>query len=299
MNTPTPNLFVLGAAKSGTTTLADALRTHADIFVPELKELNFFSGDENYAKGLDWYLSTFFSHSGAFRYRADAAPSYLYYADKVAPRMSAALPGDNLKFIVVLRNPVDRAYSQYWHNRNRVQIEPLSFEEALAAEPRRTQEEEAELNRLGLLGHAYFQIGLYDNQIRVFWDHFAPRQFLVLLYEDLQLSRFVETLGLVHDFLEVRRTEMGVIHSNPASSLRSRHLDVLIRRRSAFKEVLKRYVGIERRTHLKNLLLRLNSKREQYPSMDPSTRQMLVQRFTPSIRRLELLIERDLSSWLM
>jgi len=110
-----PNFFILGSAKSGTSTLYSELIKHPNIFLAANKEPMFFSSDEKYEKGINWYLDNFFKASGRKRVRGEATPHYLYWADKVAPRMSEHFEEDKVHFAVILRNPVERAYSWYWN----------------------------------------------------------------------------------------------------------------------------------------------------------------------------------------
>lgn len=116
--------------RCGTTSLNGYLREHPEVAVSQPKEVHFF--DLHFAEGLDWYATHFPDVEGATAI-GEATPDYLYHREAVA-RIAATLP--EVKLIVMLRNPIDRAYSHYWHNRSRGR-EPLEFEEALAAEPER------------------------------------------------------------------------------------------------------------------------------------------------------------------
>ena len=109
-----PNFFILGAPKCGTTAVAKILSEHADVYVPPEKEVRFFSDDALYAQGLS-YLVDRFAEAGDVKIRCDASPQYIYNR-KVISRMQDAYGEDfrQLKFMVMLRDPVDRAYSAYW-----------------------------------------------------------------------------------------------------------------------------------------------------------------------------------------
>ena len=106
-----PNLLGLGAQRAGTTWLDGVLRGHPDIFLPSRrKEVHFF--DRYFQRGVDWY-STYFpriSLASDFKWIGEITPAYLY-DPSVPARILATLP--DCHFIVTLRNPADRAYSQY------------------------------------------------------------------------------------------------------------------------------------------------------------------------------------------
>jgi hypothetical protein len=293
-----PNLFILGVAKSGTTTLADSLRQHPEIFITPWKEPTFFSSDMNYARGMEWYLNNFFADSDGYSYRGDASPSYLYFADKVARRIKADLPGEDPKFIIVFRNPIDRAYSHYWHNVNRGLHEKLTFEQALLAEDERLKSQDKELNDLGRIRYAYRNAGLYVRQLTTFWDFFPKDRFLLLLNEDLHRSTYSQTMGLVQTFLQVPTLEINYEHSNSSYRPRSHLFQEAVRRRSLFKELLKRVIPPENRIRLKSSLLKMNAAPIAYPPMDPSTRVMLKEVFRTEIKELAAVLGRDLTAWL-
>ena len=123
-----PDYIIIGAQKGGTTSLHRYLTRHPDVGVSLRKEIHFFSS--SYDQGLDWYLAHF-PEPGEFAVVGEASTSYL--SDPEVPeRVRRAVP--NVKLIALLRNPVDRAYSQYQMN-VRKGVETLSFEEAIAQEP--------------------------------------------------------------------------------------------------------------------------------------------------------------------
>jgi hypothetical protein len=134
-----PNMFILGAAKAGTTTLYNLLKQHPQVFLSFDKEPMFFSRDDYYSRGIEWYIDTFFKNSGEFTIRSEATPHYLYWAKKVSARIHAVYASQPIKFLVILRNPIQRAYSWYWNMVSEGR-ESLSFLDALLAEERRIRE---------------------------------------------------------------------------------------------------------------------------------------------------------------
>ena len=108
-----PNFMCLGAAKSGKTTLYDILKQHPDIYLPSFKEPHFFDIHDNYNNGIDWYMKNYYSKSN-FKAIGDFTPSYFF--EKEAPKRIYDALSKDIKFIVILRHPVDRAYSHYLHS---------------------------------------------------------------------------------------------------------------------------------------------------------------------------------------
>ncbi|HYX89257.1 MAG TPA: sulfotransferase domain-containing protein [Gaiellaceae bacterium] len=183
---PLPDFLILGAQKAGTTALYAYLRRHPNITGPSWKEVSFF--DRHWARGESWYRG---NYPNVLRARGDlvgeASPSYLFH--RLAPRRVAELvPG--AKLIALLRNPVDRAYSHYQHE-VALGREPLSFEEALAAEDERTAGEEERLAAdPGYFSHAWWNYtykarGRYAEQLERWFDVFPRDRLLILPSEEL------------------------------------------------------------------------------------------------------------------
>ena len=107
-----PNFVIIGAQKSGTTSLSYYLQEHPEIYVYP-KEIHFFDDrDGTYEHGLEFY-SGFFAESQGAKAIGECTPCYIY-AEQPPERMYEAIP--NAKLILIARNPVDRAYSNYWKN---------------------------------------------------------------------------------------------------------------------------------------------------------------------------------------
>jgi hypothetical protein len=186
-----PDFLIIGAQKCGTTFLYQLLVQHPRVKSSFLKEVHYF--DLNFGKGNNWYRSNFpLQVRNNRKYiTGEASPYYLFHPH-AARRASAVVPG--AKLLVLLRNPVDRAYSHYQHQLKRVTgeaRETLTFEEAIAAEESILP---AEVNKMidneyyQSLGHrtrSYLSRGKYLDQLLV-WMRFFPRgQMLVLKSEDL------------------------------------------------------------------------------------------------------------------
>ncbi len=187
-----PNFIIGGAQKSGTTSLHSALNMHPNIFFPERpQELHFFDLDENFRKGVSWYKNHF-TRARPDQIKAQTSPLYLYDS-RSAHRIADLIP--NVKLVFILRNPVDRAYSHYWHA-VRMGQETLPFEEALAQEKDRL-----ETSYESWRNHSYIDRGFYYAQLQRFRKYFDKSQIHVITTEQLKadyanaLSKCLQFVG--------------------------------------------------------------------------------------------------------
>jgi hypothetical protein len=179
-----PDALIIGAMKSGTSSLHYYLTQHPQVIAPLRKEVHYF--DLNFGRGESWYRANF-GREGQAGVNIDSSPYYLFHP-LVPQRAHALVP--EARLVVLLRDPVRRAYSHYWHQRNKGR-ESLSFEDAIAAEPDRIDRAHELLARGEIErsdAHQYFSYlarGRYAEQLER-WLQFYPReQLLVLRFEDL------------------------------------------------------------------------------------------------------------------
>jgi hypothetical protein len=289
-----PSIFVLGVQKCGTTTVADLLSEQPEIFIPSIKETYFFCDESSFSKGIDWYLSEFYSpiSTGAARLFCDATPFYL--ASSEAMERIARYTDDSARFVVCLRDPVHRAYSAYWHQR-RLGNESLAFEEALAVE----QERIAHARSIGgrWWRHAYVEVGHYGAHLKRAFDLLGRERLLVLNEADLQDLAALQ--GRLRAFLDLpERVEVPAVdRSNGAAMPRSRFLQSLITQRSPLKRLAQAVVPRELRTALGRKLLGLNLRAVNYPPMQEGTKALLRVQFTADLAKLEGLGIRVPATW--
>jgi hypothetical protein len=205
-----PDFIIIGAQKAGTTSLFEYLRSHPGLSLPHKKEIHYF--DDNLHRGETWYRSHFptrfrkFLNSSRDRttLSGEATPYYLFHP-LVPQRVHQLVP--DARLIVLLRNPIDRAYSQY-QLEVRAGFESLSFEDALAAEKDRLEDETEKLladDRYISYVHkrfSYVTRGFYLQQILRWLEYFSRDQLLILRSEDFFenpypiLAEVVQFLGL-------------------------------------------------------------------------------------------------------
>lgn len=226
-----PDFIIAGAPRSGTTWLYVLARHHPQLAMaePMVPEPKFFLVDELWQRGVDYYSTKWFDPLPPSRMLGEKSANYLE-APQVAERMSRVLP--RVKLIFLLRNPVDRAYSNYlWSRQNGLEMEP--FERALELEEQR---ERGLLPQLRYARpHAYFLRGLYAKHLAGFFGRFPRAQILVLRHEDVA-TRPESVAADFHRFLgvdELPETALALGPINAAESARCEPLPPSLRRRLA------------------------------------------------------------------
>ncbi len=187
-----PDFIIIGAAKSGTSSLYEYIVQHPGIEplpnyknrLPTEKEIYFF--DENFSLGKFWYKS-YFSYIFSKKQMGEANPNYLYHP-LVPKRIHETIP--NCKFIIILRNPVDRAYSDY-QMKVKNKLENLVFEDAITQENSRIKGEferivEKEEFSFNFTAYSYLNRGKYIEQLERWFKIFPRNQFFILSMDELE-----------------------------------------------------------------------------------------------------------------
>ena len=283
-----PNFFVLGVPKCGTTTLHQVLMAHPHIFMTKEKEPHFFDTDTYYNRGLDRYLRDHFRGAAGFKARGEASPTYLR-SGKARDRIRGDL-GKDLRFVVILRDPVKRAWSAYLQECRRG-LETETFERALELEPTRLSRDPT--------CAAYFLGGLYARQLRVWFEAFPREHFLVLLTEDLA-ERPGAVARQAFAFLDVDPdVELPPpIPANVRGIPRHPRLAAALNRPGAMMGTLKHLVPYSTRQRVRHVLNRWNRRPfEKAPVLDPVIAHALRQRYRDDIFALEQILDCDLTMW--
>ena len=252
-----PNFMCLGAAKSGTTTLYDILRQHPDIYIPAFKEPHFFDIPENYKNGIEWYKRNYFRNANK-KIIADFTPSYFF--EKEAPKRIFKNLGRDMKFLVVFRNPVDRAYSHYLHSK-RDDHESENFEKSLELEVSRLKKHENQSDYLSYLRHSYVHQGLYAQMIDRYLQYFSLDNFLFIHFDDELLQERELTIKRILEFLEIDSSILlrTNIRSNPSSKEKSKSLKKLMNKRGWWRDVIKFMIpSVQLRQIIRNRIQRIN-----------------------------------------
>jgi hypothetical protein len=294
-----PNFLVIGTAKAGTTSLCHYLRQHPDVFVAREKESHFFlfedggpvfagpRDDEEFNKLIitdpGRYLQCF-AGAGPATARGEASVYYLY-EPRALERALAYDPG--MRFVAVLRDPVDRAFSA-WSHMMRDGREPESdFIAAVDAEHERTASGWS-------YGFRYESVGRYAQQLEAARARVPSDQMHVLLYEDL-VTRPGPTLSSLFHFLGVRDIPVNSsLVMNASGRPRLRALNQLLTQRNPVKEGLKKVLPYR----VGNVVAhRLRNWNLQTVSMAEQDRAGLRRRYDDDIVSLAGLLGRNLEEW--
>ncbi len=200
-----PDFIIPGAQKAGTSSLFAYLSQHPEVVPPVTKEAHYF--DLKYDRGEAWYRSYFplvESLKDGALITGEASPYYLFHPH-CPERIRETVPA--VKLIVLLRNPIDRAISHYFHE-VRLKFESLSMEEAFAAEEERIgpdiekMEEDPTYAGFAHQHFSYKKRGIYADQIERYRALFPPEQMLILKAEDLFADPETVTRA-VYAYLEI------------------------------------------------------------------------------------------------
>lgn len=275
-----PNFLIIGAGRSGTTSLYHYLRQHPQIFMSRIKETNYFACDgERDAfkfpiRTLDAYEALF---SKAVRERAIGEASVIYLVRRpVVDRVKEHIP--DAKLIAILRDPAERAYASYLDDFARGD-EKRDFAQVI-----RDYQKGTDVNTL------YVSTGLYHSHLTRYLSRFRHDQLLLCLYDDLKRDPMI-VLRQIFDFLEVAEDFVPntAIQYNPTGLPRSRilHAIMLHTAKARLPDPIPALGAAIRRRNLVK------------PTMPAQLRQELIAVYREDILRLQNLIQRDLMAWLL
>ncbi len=284
----------IGAERCGTTWIASCLAEHPEICFSKEKEIYFFNkldrhflkiDNLRYERGIEWYKS-FFNHCSGKSITGEFTPTYMFCPSSAA-RIKYHFP--DVKLIVTLRNPVDRAFSQYLHNIRGGVIRKMSFEKALKKY------------------NSYIEKGFYYRHLKYFFDIFPKKNIKVVLMSDIA-DNPEKVIRDIYKFLGVKHLDFRPASLfqkvNVAQEAKLQWLNFILTN----IELYLRKFKMDKILHiLEDLGIRkmafdvahfVNVKPvESYPKMKKSTHMKLRNIFLPDIVKLEKLIHKDLSLW--
>lgn len=301
-----PDFLIIGAGKSGTTSLDNYLRQHPALFLAPLKEPNFFGYEssteedlasdpaelKNYRQSvtdLPSYLNLF-KASEVGQLKGETSNSYLYHAD--APdRIKHYIP--DVKLIAILRQPAKRLWSRYLHlsRDNRLPSEHLA--------------DCMDRNSIWWRRNDLIPEGFYFRNLSRFYELFPVSQIRVYLFEELNKSGE----HVLHDIFEFLGVDASVkpkmdVRFNQSGLVKDQRLHKLIGENGQMQRFAKFVLGSKYRAARENQLLqkmvtRVRNKNLEHPKMDPAIERFLLHEvYGDDIRQLEGLLNRDLSNWL-
>ena len=292
-----PNFLIIGAAKAGTTALHEYLQQHPQIYMNPTKETNFFvfEGEEINFQGPGDEALKDFSITDLATYKAqfagvkeeiaigEACPSYLYHP-QAATKIKQYIP--DARLIVILRNPVTRAYANFLHI-VRDDREPCrDFALALQDEAERIA------NNWEWFWH-YIQIGFYGKQLKHYYEIFPSSQIKVYLYEYLK-ENAIATLQQIFRFLEVYDTFVPnmALRPNKSGMPKNKLLHQILTKPNPLKTLLKPLFPAKIRQKIQHQKLKTTQKTHE-------VRQKLLDLYSTDILQCQDMIQLDLSNWLV
>lgn len=288
-----PTMFCPGASKSGTTTLHDILQKHPQVYTGTIKEPHFFDSDD-YRRGKDFYESQYYPRGEDALIAADFTPSYLQ-EEAWGLRIREML-GDRVKMVVLLRNPVERAFSAFQFDRQR---NGGSYDEWDAILDRAVHSAPEEMPK-------FIRDGFYGRQLEAYLKIFPRENVRIYLFEDF-VAHMQERMDEITDFLEISRITLEKeYHSNrtrqPSSRigkayLRARHsIQVFLRpfRRGRYSTLLFRPEIIAAVKRLERLVFDRKTGGRQ---LDGRSRQILRGIYGADVEKLKKLLKNDWNLW--
>ena len=277
-----PILFLIGAQKGGSSIFASQLVQHPEIAFYSIKEPNFFvAGDIAACRSA---LDAVSRPSDPPRYLLDASVNYTRYPllDEVPRNIHALCDGEALRFLYILRHPVDRALSEYFWKCERYG-EYLPVEEALAGESQ------------------YVQSSLYDQQIRRYLEYFDPASFFFVKFDNYfaapqaEFDAACDWLGLAPCALQKKDAVLGATYKQTTNKPRVAALNQLLYANPRLKGTLKKILPVRTLSKATGML----SKPVPRPLVSEAFRHTLFERhFAQSVVETEKLTGLDLQDWL-
>lgn len=281
-----PNLIFVGAEKSGSTTIHRILSKHDDIFTIR-KETEFFSFYKKNKKR-HYYLSSLkeyknlFSHSENYKYRLDVSTTYLHCPDAISNIKKLA---GNVKIIICLRNPVERAYSRYWmsakNNYNLINYSKKKFINYFFN------------HKTDIKWSNVRSRGLYSKSVNKFLKVFGEKNVLILFYDDL-VKNNCNFFEKIFNFLKIKNIQIPKFN---------KYAESLYSRNKFIHYLFNKSININLPNNkliffLKTIYRRLRSSLlHSYPDMGNEERRIVLNFYLNDIKKLEKKLNKNLEIW--
>jgi len=290
-----PNLLIVGAAKSGTTSLHNYLNQHPSVFMCSPKEPHFLInneiGEQRIPKGVlnveDYKF--LFKGASAMKYRGESSVMYLSFPEFAIKNINKYL-SKNVKIIIMLRNPVERAYSGYQHVKRYNLMESLSFEKALDQSENRYQN----ISNMTPASR-YLELGMYFEQVKIFIEEFDDVH--VIIYDDYK-NDFNSEIDNVFKFLDLDAFKVNADEKHMVGGWQWKNdwIKSLMMKKNLFKTALKFLLPFKslRKSIMVNLKKGNTNKIEK---INPETEKWLKDYYRSDVEKLSLLLDKDLNDW--
>ena len=269
-----PNFIVIGAAKSGTTSLWYYLDNHPEVYMSPIKETNYFAHDlmssTQEINSMKLYKSLF-DNSDSYIARGEVSNIYLTHADKVAERIKQSIP--ECKIVVILRSPVDRLYSRYWHVlRDRYTLE--SFES---------------------FSNRAREIEILSNKIKIYINKFGEMNLKIIFLEDIE-NNWKVFAGELFPFIGVSVPKKINKRLNVSGKTKSKFINNYIVKGPAWVRAPAKIFKPKVRASIRTYIQKLNTKEK--PSIDPKIKTSLLDYYEDEIKEINRIAGRVPGNWL-
>jgi hypothetical protein len=288
-----PNFLLVGAGKSATRSLYNYMIQHPDVFMPKMKEPQFFVAEAvagRIQKWLDDEKKYYQLYDGAEGKKAigEASVMYLFFYEEAIRNILKHL-GPEVKIMIILRNPVDRAYSAYNFVHLNNPEEKYSFEEAL-------EKEDERWNNHSSLFMQYKRMGLYADAVKAYKEHFVNTH--IMWYDEFRKEPDRVLRG-VFDFLGVN-PDVPIDYTRVWNKGGKRWKNPMLRWLFMSDNVLKKSYKLffPKRKGLRTNEFFNQKFMQKTEPMNADTRKKLIAFFKEDIIKLQAITGRDLSSWL-
>tara|TARA_B110000211_G_scaffold152067_1_gene172939 strand:+ start:898 stop:1800 length:903 start_codon:yes stop_codon:yes gene_type:complete len=292
-----PNLLIVGAAKCGTTSLHNYLKQHPDIFMTEHKEPHFLINSD-IGKGrihkavtdLEEY-EKMFKTEGKYRYKGESSVMYLAFPEFSIKNIKKYLDPD-VKVIIMLRNPIERAFAGYLHNLRYNPSEDLSFEDAF-------DKSEERYHQVGNMtpDTRYLHVGNYHSQVESFMTMFNDNV-LVILYDDY-VNNINLCLSNIFNFLSIDKISVDTSRRHMVGGwvFKSKFLRNLLIPKNNFKSLIKNFLPNKKiRKAIKQKIMNMSTV--ENPSVSEDMHKKLTEYYRKDIDNLSKLLNKELNCWI-
>jgi len=282
-----PNFLIIGAAKCGTTTLHRALSKHPAIYMALEKDFKFFDKDENYKKGLSYYKN-YFSKVKSENIIGEANSEYLF-SKTAAQRINKDL-GGNVKLIIILRDPAERAFSEYKHQKKYDRTtQPFNY---FLDKENLTSELDKELFSI------IIERSNYKKHLEPYLSTFSKENIKIVILEKLKENP--QRINSVFRFLDVEELDIEKVEqANKAYSPKYKWLNNLILKPNKLRKLFKTLIpSFKIREKIRRGIKSLNIKNSKEETLKYSEKKILNYHYFSSEKNyLENLIDEPINEW--
>ncbi len=284
-----PNLLIVGAAKSGTTSLHNYLKQHPDIFMSNHKEPHFLINNEigvnRIPKGINNLqdYSNLFSNGASQKYRGESSAMYLQFPEIAIKNIDKYL-NEDVKIIIILRNPIERAFSGYQHVKRYNLDEDLDFEDAIEI-----SEQRYFTNNNITPASRYIHIGMYNEFVRKFKTKFKTNVHIII-YKDF-INNTNQELSRLFSFLGIKDVQIDFNKQYMVGGWKWKN--DLFRKIFMKRHFLKKFIPFKR-------LIKAAFKSfatDSVEKIDDTIREKLIGIYKDDIKNLSTFLNKDLNFW--